>query len=111
VVLAIGRLGHLQLAEQHSAGLAQPSHNGRILSWPVLPTDRHAGRGWNALRIAEVLDRDRNALQRTATEALPDFVVGQFRLLHRQVGGYGGVAFQAAIKPPDSFQYCACHLD
>jgi len=48
--------------------------------------DRHAGRGHDASRVADVFDRNRNAVQRPTIGACSDFSFRTAGLRGRQLG-------------------------
>ena len=100
-----GAFGELQLAQQDGAGLGEALDDRRIVVGPEVLVDRHAGGGRNALGVAEVLHRDRHAVQRPAIGAAPDLGLGLARLLQREVGGDGGVALQPAVEFADALQH------
>src|SRR4051794_28857017 len=59
-----------RLAEEYGAGLAQPAHDRGILAGDALLPQLRAGGGRPIEDIEDILDRDRNAVQRAAVSAL-----------------------------------------
>jgi hypothetical protein len=78
-----GALGHLELAQQHgTCGAEALDHGGIDLGHPVGQDGRAAG-GADALGEAQVLHRDRHAVQRAAIASPDDLVLGLPRLIER----------------------------
>ena len=98
VMVGVGTFGELQLAHDHRAGAAQALHDGRVLIGLEVGVDRHARGSGNALGPAQVLHRDRRAMQRATNLALRDFGVGAPRVGQRAVGHQGGVALERTVE-------------
>ena len=76
-----------ELAEQHPAGLVEPRDGRRVLGRDIIRADpRVAGRA-DAGGAVDVLQPERNAVQRPAIIAGHDLALGGPRLLPRPLGG------------------------
>ena len=76
MVRAERAFGHLQLAQDHRAVGLEPRHHGGVLGRHVVAMDRHAGGGGNARGVAQILHRNRHAVQWPAPLACGDLAVG-----------------------------------
>ena len=65
--MAPGEFRRYRLAEDGRAEIAQALDDPRVCGWKVIPVDRRAVRGRHVVGGDDVLDRDRNAGQRTRT--------------------------------------------
>ena len=72
MIIGVGALCHLQLAEQHRACFLQSAYNCRVVIGAEVCVDRHAGCGGKALGPEQVFDRNRDAVQRPAIMARRD---------------------------------------
>ena len=68
------------LAEDHRPGGTQPGDGGRIALGHVALAYLRAGRGAHPLRIVEVLDHDRDAVQRSPVAAVTHPLLGSARV-------------------------------
>ena len=110
VVHRIGALGHLQLAGEDGAGLAQPRRHGAVHARaPVAQRDR-AHVGGRVPGQAEVLEAEGDAVERPAHPPCRDLLVRLRRLFGRHVGHHGGVAAERAVQPLDPRQRVRRHL-
>lgn len=76
----------LELAQQNRTGTCQAFHDSRVEVGHMAGVDRHAGRGHDASRVADVFDRNRNAVQRPTIGACSDFSFRTAGLRGRQLG-------------------------
>ena len=90
-------LGELQLAEQDGAGLAQLAHDGRVDARDEVAVQRHARRGGDAFGPAQVLDRDRHAVQLRQDLAPADHLLGRARLRQRELGRDERIRLQGRV--------------
>ena len=98
-------LGELELAEQDGAGLAQLAHDGRVERRHEVAVQRHARRGRDAFGAAQVLDRDRHAVQLRQDLPPSDHLLGVARLRERELGRDEGVRLQRRVEPLDPAQH------
>src|SRR5882762_4919405 len=77
---AVRELVEPELAEKHRAGLAKLAHDRRVLVRHPLREDSRARGRADALRREEVLDRDRDAVQRTPVPTGLDLALSVARL-------------------------------
>ena len=105
MVVGEGAFGELQFAQQDGARLGEAFHDRRIVVRLEHLVDGHAGGGWNALGVAEILYRDWHAVQRPAIRAALDLGFRLARLLQGEVGCHGCVALQPAIELFDPLQH------
>jgi hypothetical protein len=94
--------GHLQLAQQHRTGLAQLAHRGGVEGRHEIAVQRHARRGGHALGVAEVLYRDRHAVQLRQHLAFAEQPVGLARLRQCELGRHPRVRLQRRIDAFDA---------
>jgi hypothetical protein len=111
VVVRERAFGQLQLAEQHRARLAQLAHDRRIECRHEVAVQRHPGRGDDAFGVAEVLDRDRHAVQLRQDLAPADHLLGAARLRQRELGGHAGIRLQCRVEALDPAQQVLGQLD
>ena len=111
VVRAIGALGHLQLAQDHRARRFQSRHDGRVAGGNMFAMDRHAGGCRNARGVAEILHRDRHAVQPAARLARRSLGVEASGVLQRALGRHRGVAPELGIERRDAVEDRPSHLD
>ena len=64
------------LADEHRAGFAQAARDDGIRRGDVILADQRTRRGRRALLIDQILERDRNAVQRPEAAAAGDLLVG-----------------------------------
>ena len=93
----IGPLRHLEFSERHRAGALEPIDDGRVERRYELRVDRRAARGRRKCRVAQVLQPDRNAMQRSAPDALGDLAVVFPCLRHGPLRQDDGIAVEASI--------------
>jgi hypothetical protein len=102
VVIGVGTLGQLQLAQCDGTGGIQPAHHRGILGGMEVLVDRHARGGRHALRPAQILHRDRHAMQRSADLATHDLGLGGACLAERCLRHDVGIALEHAVRRLDT---------
>ena len=91
-----------ELADDDSAGLTQPlDREGVFLRHMVLHDLGMAGRR-DAGGLVDVLEADRDAVQRSAIFAGGDLGLGGTRLMARRIGEHSDEAVQPAVEPRDA---------
>ncbi len=103
--------GELQLAEADRTRVVQSLHHRAVERRTEVAMNRHACRRRYALRVAEVLERHRHAVQCAAIAPLGDLVLGAPCLLHREFGRHQRVGMQATIHGGDAIEHCLGHFD
>ena len=66
-----------QLAEEHGAGVVEPARRGGVLGGNPVDEDARVARRQDALRVVDVLQRERDAVQRAAVLARGDLGLGR----------------------------------
>src|SRR5262245_6514835 len=84
--MEVGELGGHRLADDDGAGGAQLAHDGGILVRPATGEQRRAAFGRIVGGVEDVLDPDRNAVQRTEAPAFRLVAVERARLRQRMLG-------------------------
>src|SRR6185312_11451412 len=111
MVRAERAFGHLQLAQDHRALGLETGHHGGVLGRDVVAMDHHAGGGRHASGVAQVLDRDRHAVQRSARAASRSLGIARRGIGQRTLGRQGGEALEPGIDPPDAVEQRAGEID
>ena len=96
--MVIGELGGHRLADDDGAGRAQLGHHGGVVARPAATADRRAELGRIIRRVDDVLDRDRNAVQRSERVALRAALVERARLRERVLAVEMDERFDLAIN-------------
>ena len=78
--MEIGELGGDGLADDDGAGGAQPGDDGGVMPWPASGGERGTEFGRIVRGVDDVLDRDRNAVQRAERVAQHTALVEHPRL-------------------------------
>ena len=89
--------GQVQLAEEHRSRPAEPRHDGRVVVGHEVRQDRGGAHRPDAARVAQVLDRDRHAVQRPAVVPGADLAVRSGGGRARLVGHHRRVAPEAPV--------------
>ena len=97
-----GELGHVELAEDDGTRCFQALHDGGIGAGDVLPQNPRGTAGANPLGGAQILNRDRNPMQRPAIVAALDLCRGRLRLGQSPLGKRRQVAVQDRIDAFDA---------
>ena len=84
--MEIGEFGGDGLADDHGTGVAQPLDHMRVLIGPAPGQERRAAFGRIVAGVDDVLDPDRNAVQRTQRHAPALALVERARLRDGMVG-------------------------
>ena len=106
MVRAVGALGHLQLAQDHRARLLAAARRrwrpsvGTLPRWIAMPAAVGDARG-----VAEILHRDRHAMQRPARRAGGGLGVEARGIGQRAVGGHGRIALESGIELADAVEH------
>src|SRR5580765_3782070 len=98
-------LGKLELPKQDGAGLAQLADDGRIDVRDEGAVQRHSCRRGNSFGPAQVLDRDRHAVELRQELAPPDHLLGGARLRQRQLRRDERIRLQGRIDTLDPAQH------
>lgn len=110
MVIGIGALGELHLAEDDGARVLEPAHDGCICTGTKVAMKRGACRRRNALGPEQVLERNRHAMQGPPIPALRDVGVRGFRLGHGRFRHHVNVAAEIAVDGVDPVELRARHL-
>ena len=104
-------LRELELSEKDRAGFPEPHHRGAVVVRNVVIQQGHPGPSPYSLGPAQVLDRNRDAVQRSSDLPCLDLPVRRFRRTHRRVGHEDRECVQAAVERGDAVQNGSGHLD
>ena len=110
MVVGIGALGQLQLAEDDRPGFPESGDDSRIFAGTILTMDFHARGGRCIAGPAKVLDGDGHAVKRSPHLAASYFLVCDARLLQCRGGHDMRVALQLAIEAGDAIELGLGHL-
>jgi hypothetical protein len=75
----------LQFAEQYHPRIEQAARRGRIFVGNIVLADFRAARSQDALGVVDILERERDAVQRSAIFAACDLSFGRARVLAREI--------------------------
>src|SRR3990167_6562966 len=110
MVVGVGTLGHLQLAEQHGTRLTKAPDGGRVLGGPEVLVDRRARRSRHAAGPEEVLSGQRDAMERSAVTTGNDVRFCCPRLRQRALSRDDSVAGEPTIQRCDPVELPAGRL-
>jgi len=96
--------GHRQLAEDDRSRAFETLHHSAGVRRDEVPMDAHPGRGRRIIGVAQILDRDRHAVERAAPETAVEFRLCLPRFGHRAIGEQRRIGFQRALMPTDPRQ-------
>ena len=108
MVIGVGALGELKLAQQHCPGLLQAAHHDRVFFRNAVSVDGHAARGGETCGVAQVFHRHGNAVQRPTIEAGLDLRFRRLGLRHGGIRHYQRVALKRAVQRGDAVELGAC---
>jgi len=94
----------LLLAQQHRSGILQAHPGLRVLARHMRLVDPRAGGGADALGLVDVLEADRDAVQRTARAPGRDLGICGARRRQRSVGQHQHIGMQFAVERGDARQ-------
>lgn len=97
MVVCVGALGHLQLANKNGPGRAEFLDCRAIDRGHEILVDAHPGSRFNTFRPAQVLERNGHAMQRAASFAGSDFKVRHLGVYQCAVAHYRDIAFEGPI--------------
>jgi hypothetical protein len=100
----------LEFAQNDGTRRIELPHHCGILGWTEVAVDRHAGSRRHTLCPAQVLYRDRHAMQRPTDFATHDFGLGRASLYQRCLGHHVGVALEHAVGLLDPRELRCCGL-
>jgi len=103
-------LGHLQLAEQHRASLAQAAHHSAIHRGNEVAMDHGAGRSRDTGGPAQILDRDRHAMQGSDGLATSQPGIDVGRLRECKLGCQACIGMKPRVEPLDAPQHGLRHF-
>jgi len=95
---------HAGLADEHRAAGAQPFDDRGIVVRHMILEQFRAASGAHAFGAEEILDRDRNAMQRTAAFAATQFLIGLFGALAGGLGHHGLHGVGRGVEPFDALE-------
>ena len=95
-----------QLAHQHGAGIIEALHRGGVLRGNIVARDLGMPRGKDSSGIENILQAERNAVERPAILATGDFFFGGARLFAREFGGLGDEGVDLRIECNDARKQC-----
>ena len=98
---ADGELVHHVLAEQDRAGRAEAARDGRVLGRDAVGQDAGAGRRADTGRVKEILEADRDAVERPAVPSAADLLLRSLRLGRGLLGRHCQVAVELVVEPLD----------
>ena len=108
---ADGELVGRQLSEEHGPGRAQPRRDDGVLRRDVLPEEPRMRGGPKAGRVDDVLERERDAVERPAVRAGHDLALRLARRDERGIGRDAQERVQAPIDSPDPVEKRSRVLD
>ena len=104
-------LVHRELAEEHGARALEPPRDERVARRDVIGQHARAAGHLHARDGDQIFQRDRHAVQRSATRAAADLGVGLFRLGERHVAGDRDVRAQDRVVRGDAIEVRHGRLD
>ena len=107
---AISKLVKVLFSQQHSACIFQSPHNFGVLGWNALFEQSARRRGSNPGGIKDVLQRQRNAVQRPSPTPMLDVLLRLTRLAPRRFRSYGDKRVKRGIQPFNPLQAVASQL-
>ncbi|MNN42081.1 hypothetical protein D3C81_1562340 [compost metagenome] len=99
-----GAFGHIQLAEQYATGFSQSGHYRGVLLRDEITMYGHACAGGNPRSVKQILQRNRDAMQRAAAYATHQLSLSFAGLIQSQLRGDPGIAVQLAVQRVDPRQ-------
>jgi hypothetical protein len=110
MVIGVGALGKLQLAQYDRAGFVQAAHRACVFIGSEISMDSGAGCGRETLCPEQVLQRNRNTMQRPTILACRDFGLRGCGLRHCGIGHHMDVAAEVAVQRGDAVELRAGNL-
>ena len=110
VVAAHGALGERELAQDYRAGRPQPRDDRAVGVGCEVAAHHRAAPRRDAGRVAEVLHRHRDAVQRAAVVARGDRGLGGLGLGEGGGGGEGDVGLEGGVEPLDAVELRPRHV-
>lgn len=110
MVIGIGALGQLYLAEHNGARVLEPTHDRCVFTGTKIAMKNGAGCRRDALGPEKILQRNRHAMQRAAIPAMCDFGVRGFRLGNSRLCHHVNVATEFTIQGVDTVELRARHV-
>src|SRR5690625_5102258 len=84
MVTGIGTFGHRQLAENDRSGADQARNYCRVIVWSERRMDRGAQSRWREGSITQILNTQRNSMQRAPVYSLSNIVI-RFRRASQRI--------------------------
>ena len=100
-----------RLAEHDAAGLLETPHGRWIHVGHARLEDERPGHGPDVLRVVQVLDRERDAVERAARRALHEGLLGLARRRQGLVGRERAERVDHRVEPLDAIEHRARQLD
>lgn len=99
--MIIGKLGRHRLADDDCAGGTQPCNHGGVVPSPAANADRRAQLSGIIRGVDDVLDRDRNTMERAQGAALCAAFIACTRLREHMLAVQVRKGFDVAVRPRD----------
>src|SRR5690606_27695734 len=91
--------------------LVQLAGAGRVLRRDAIDAHLRAARGQDSLRVVNVLERERDAVQGAAVVAARDLALGPLRLRARELGSHGDERVELRLEGLDALEAGRRELD
>lgn len=111
MVARIGALGQGELAEDDGAGGTKAGRHCAVLGGAEVAVDRHTTRGRRVMAPAEVLDRDRHAVKRTANPAGRDLALRRRGFRQGSLRHHRLIGPKRAVERGDAIEHRPCERE
>ncbi len=108
---AVGKLVQILFSQQHRAGSFQAANDFGVFRGDPIFEQRTGSGGADAGGVDQILERERNAVQRAAPVAAPNLGFGLACLRQRGLRGHGNECIQSRIQLLDACQALGRQLD
>ncbi len=102
---------HVELSEEHSPSHLEPADDFRILGWNAILEDIAGSRGANARGVHQVLERNRDSMERAFPASAIDFGFRGARLRQCGIRCDQDEGVQLGVELFDSGETCFGQLD
>src|SRR5260370_14344889 len=91
-----------ELADDNGAGVGQTAHRGRVLLRHVVDHDLRVSGRRHTLGLVDILQANRNAVQRSAPMPGHDLGLGRAGRVERRLAEHADKAVELAVEPLDA---------